>query len=210
MPKIKFEGPCRQCGKVQEYYKKELCDNCYEKTRRRERGLKPSAIKTQLGPCSVCGSTTSSNGRFVKGMCRACYKRVLERGSNLKPRTKFNGPCDKCGISDPALKYVNKLCPKCENWFRNNVKLSNTNYRARQAGTPVELTEEQWLRVLNHFNYRCAYCDKDIRDFYTIDHVIPLSKGGTHTIDNVVCACLSCNSAKKDKIPLRPVVTLKE
>lgn len=32
----------------------------------------------------------------------------------------------------------------------------------------------------------------------TIDHIIPLSKGGTHTWDNVQCACALCNSVKRD------------
>ena len=34
----------------------------------------------------------------------------------------------------------------------------------------------------------------------TIDHIIPLSKGGTHTWDNVQCACGLCNSRKQDNI----------
>jgi len=34
----------------------------------------------------------------------------------------------------------------------------------------------------------------------TIDHVVPLSKGGTHTLDNVRCACFRCNSRKRDSI----------
>lgn len=210
MRKPKFSGPCPQCGKVQEYYKKKLCDNCYRKAKRRKRGLKPSAVKTQLGPCSVCQSITSSNGRFVRSMCHTCYKRVFQRGSTIKPRTKYNGPCERCGILDPLLKYNNKLCPKCTAWYQNNVKLANTNRRARQAGTPLDLTEDQWLRVLEHFDYKCAYCDKDIRDFYTIDHVVPLSRGGTHTISNVVPACLSCNGKKGNGPPLRRVITLKE
>jgi 5-methylcytosine-specific restriction endonuclease McrA len=33
----------------------------------------------------------------------------------------------------------------------------------------------------------------------TIDHVIPRSKGGTHTWDNVVIACATCNSKKGDR-----------
>lgn len=210
MPKVKFPGPCSQCGKVQEYYKKELCDNCYRKAKRRERGLKPTAVRTQLGPCSVCNSATSSNGRFIRGMCSACYRRIFVRGSTIKPRTKFSGPCEKCGISDPLLKYNYKLCPKCFAWYCNNVRLANAYNRARKAGVVTELTDAQWLKVLKHFKYRCAYCGKDIWNKYTVDHVIPISKGGTHAIDNVVPCCLSCNGKKGNGPPLRPVVTLKE
>jgi 5-methylcytosine-specific restriction endonuclease McrA len=44
---------------------------------------------------------------------------------------------------------------------------------------------------------RCAYCgDKGS----TIDHVVPRSRGGTHTWENVVLACLPCNSRKGDRL----------
>jgi len=47
---------------------------------------------------------------------------------------------------------------------------------------------------------KCAYCDCDL-DYITpkavhLDHVIPLSKGGTHTLDNVVWSCATCNMSK--------------
>lgn len=43
---------------------------------------------------------------------------------------------------------------------------------------------------------RCAYCG---RKGDTVDHVVPRSRGGTHTWDNVVAACAPCNGRKADK-----------
>jgi 5-methylcytosine-specific restriction endonuclease McrA len=51
---------------------------------------------------------------------------------------------------------------------------------------------------------RCAYCCKDLKpdskdpkDVATIDHVIPVSKGGAvFLLDNLVSACYHCNQAK--------------
>lgn len=45
--------------------------------------------------------------------------------------------------------------------------------------------------------HRCQYCG-DRAD--SIDHVRPRSKGGQHTWENVVAACRSCNSAKRDRL----------
>jgi len=46
---------------------------------------------------------------------------------------------------------------------------------------------------------RCQYCVKQFKHFeLTIDHVIPRSKGGTHTWSNLVAACKSCNQKKRD------------
>ena len=73
--------------------------------------------------------------------------------------------------------------------------------RITQMGlTPeqVTLTAAQWLETLKRAKYRCYYCKKKTK--LTMDHVIPLSKGGLHTQENVVPACQACNSAKRDQI----------
>ncbi len=44
---------------------------------------------------------------------------------------------------------------------------------------------------------RCQYC---LGPAEGIDHVVPRSRGGTHSWDNVVAACRRCNSAKRDRL----------
>ncbi len=44
---------------------------------------------------------------------------------------------------------------------------------------------------------QCQYCGN--RKYLTIDHIIPRSKGGKHIWNNVVIACVACNSRKGDK-----------
>ncbi|MGD7007613.1 HNH endonuclease [Metabacillus sp. 84] len=43
-------------------------------------------------------------------------------------------------------------------------------------------------------------CDKNSKKAPTIEHVIPVSKGGTHTWNNVKLACRDCNVLKSDKL----------
>jgi 5-methylcytosine-specific restriction endonuclease McrA len=47
---------------------------------------------------------------------------------------------------------------------------------------------------------RCIYCGKKFSDTDkpTIDHMLPLSKGGIHSIGNIAVCCRSCNSKKRD------------
>lgn len=48
----------------------------------------------------------------------------------------------------------------------------------------------------------CQYCGKTFsRQELTIDHIVPRSKGGKSTWDNVVCCCATCNRKKGGKIP---------
>jgi len=56
------------------------------------------------------------------------------------------------------------------------------------------ITPEQWKMVMGEFGYRCAYCSQ--QKPLAMDHIVPLSKGGRHDLDNVVPACQPCNSSK--------------
>jgi len=51
------------------------------------------------------------------------------------------------------------------------------------------------LEVFNRDQHTCQYCDKETRQL-TLDHVIPRHRGGQHTWENVVSACIFCNRHK--------------
>jgi len=59
----------------------------------------------------------------------------------------------------------------------------------------VPLTREN---VYRRDNYECVYCGSSNQKSLTLDHVIPQSKGGTDTWDNLVTACRPCNAEKAD------------
>lgn len=61
--------------------------------------------------------------------------------------------------------------------------------------------------LLRRDHYQCQYCGA--RKKLTIDHVVPRSRGGKHTWDNVVIACESCNTRKGDLHPQQVGLTLK-
>ena len=51
-------------------------------------------------------------------------------------------------------------------------------------------------------NYTCKYCKKQLSaEELSIDHVLPKSRGGKETWDNLVTACKPCNSKKGDRTP---------
>ena len=51
-------------------------------------------------------------------------------------------------------------------------------------------------------NYTCLYCGRETRQL-TLDHVIPRYRGGAHTWENVVSACMACNHRKAGRTPRR-------
>jgi 5-methylcytosine-specific restriction endonuclease McrA len=52
--------------------------------------------------------------------------------------------------------------------------------------------------VLVRDNFECQYCGRPAEN---VDHVVPRSRGGGHTWDNVVAACRPCNSRKENRSP---------
>ena len=51
--------------------------------------------------------------------------------------------------------------------------------------------------LMRRDNYKCAYCGRHAE---TIDHVLPRSRGGTHTWENCVASCTMCNHRKADRL----------
>ena len=56
---------------------------------------------------------------------------------------------------------------------------------------------------------RCQYCGKRFATSeLSLDHVLPRSRGGQATWENIVCACLKCNVRKGGRTPRRPACAL--
>lgn len=70
----------------------------------------------------------------------------------------------------------------------------------RQRGW--RLSDREWSKISTLIYQRdgrvCAYCGSTVGHF-SIDHVVPVSRGGTHDIRNIVVACRRCNSAKGNR-----------
>ena len=54
--------------------------------------------------------------------------------------------------------------------------------------------------IFNRDRYTCQYCGVQGRNL-TLDHVIPRYRGGQHTWENVVSACVACNRRKAGRTP---------
>lgn len=81
-------------------------------------------------------------------------------------------------------------------WGRARDALTHSRAKARKYGLDVgTLTKELFARL--HL-LPCAYCG--LMPCMGADHVIPMSRGGPNTVENLVPACLPCNVAKGAKV----------
>ncbi|MBF2028905.1 MAG: HNH endonuclease [Oscillatoriales cyanobacterium C42_A2020_001] len=82
-----------------------------------------------------------------------------------------------------------------------HIRLTATNPERYWKVPPVNRRE-----VFRRDNHTCQYCGSTKR--LTLDHVMPRSRGGSHTWDNVVAACERCNSRKGDRTPFEAKMPL--
>ncbi len=76
------------------------------------------------------------------------------------------------------------------------------NRRARLAKAPGRFTPAEWQHVKERQDYTCLDCgQREPAIKLSIDHIIPLSKGGSNDIANIAGRCQPCNSRKGARLP---------
>lgn len=180
-----------------------------------------------------CGSQ-----HHARGLCTRHYQRAKAMGDFTSPWETWDAPrkCPQCG-SDFRLvrsdaQYCSARCSVASYDSRNRGaaleraalhkstyperhRLKEQRRRAQKAETTVEYFTESDIRALHGDD--CGLCglaiDYSLRwpepGSPSVDHVIPLAKGGTHTLGNVVMAHLSCNIRKGSTILDRETILQK-
>lgn len=140
-----------------------------------------------------------ANKEKLKAMKAEWYlankEKVLER---VKKRAKEN----KEQISAYHAAHYEKNAERIKSYVKSyrkenpdkKAQLENRR-RVRKKGNGGSHTLEEWKLKCEEFNNLCAYCGLSGKPL-TRDHVIPLSKGGSDNISNIMPACRSCNSRK--------------
>lgn len=85
----------------------------------------------------------------------------------------------------------------------NKVKAKKCARRAAELAAPGSFTAEEIHSLLARQGFKCGNmaCRVSIEVDQHIDHVMPLSRGGTNWIDNIQILCPACNLRKSDKDP---------
>lgn len=165
------------------------------------------AISERRRKCSSCGHAYLESLKHPhRTMCRGCRHVAIERN---RRRT-----CEDCGVVYERQKYQSgKRCSACSEERKREVMRECRNrrkhrMRAKQKGGDLFVSRDIFKRDL----WRCYLCGVKVKvyatkrnmpDEATIDHVVPVSKGGEHSLSNCRCACRECNTAKGARLPER-------
>jgi len=74
------------------------------------------------------------------------------------------------------------------------LQAKSSAYRARARAAEGQFTSAEWRALVQRYEGKCAY--RGEVGPLQVDHRVPLSRGGTNSIDNILPACRSCNGHK--------------
>lgn len=83
--------------------------------------------------------------------------------------------------------------------FRALCSFRSKENRARRMGADGTFSQDDVASILASQGAKCAICEKDISEKYSIDHIHPLSRGGSNWPENLQMLCGRCNASKGAK-----------
>lgn len=195
---------CAYCGKTFYYKRKRkyCCEECANES------LPPRIYKakTYQHECSVCGKVYT-NSSLNSDKCTDCLdawqrERLVVFNKDISNRATEERTCLWCGKKYNAINLINqKFCSRrCSNAYHSKIK------RARKQNAFIEAVS--FDEIYKRDRGICQLCGGKVSLDYSIyhpqsaslDHIIPLSRGGTHEAANVQLAHLYCNMSKGSKV----------
>lgn len=145
--------------------------------------------------CRSCGKVNSRKWRVKNEFYAAQYNRAW-REDNAEYLKKY----DLARYwSDPEAQRARSRAHRATVEGRSQRALYEQQRRARAMGIVNDLTDAQWLELVERYGGRCLACGRDDLPL-TRDHVVPMVKGGALTLSNVQPLCHPCNSSKGIKV----------
>lgn len=169
--------------------------------------------------CKNCDSIKEdylfeNNIRNFKNVCTLCKESI--RDSIIKKcciKCKVTKDIKDFHFSSNCLDNKINTCKQCVkikskkrrvlNYLKYRVQSINRDNKNCKNFTSI--TEDDVLKLHESQNKECIYCKSEIdlnsdNPPYEFDHILPVSRGGSHSIDNLQILCKFCNQGKSDSL----------
>jgi len=161
--------------------------------------------------------------KWDKRYARDRQKIIRQRRKHQIARTidgnyiiKSEKKCSKCDVVKPInnfRKHCNSAdghystCQQCSAEYRKTLdyqaqsKVDRQRRRSRERNAEGSHTSQDIKQIYARQNGKCAHCEKELNFVFHVDHIIPLSKGGSNYPSNLQILCATCNLRKAAKLP---------
>lgn len=195
--KPKHRAICQECG--QEFEVGRECKGIY---------------------CSPqCQAKGQGKRRHEQAVIAANQKAFIKAAEGLVARKKAEKEQQRQDFLKAAKNI--RICQECgRTYYSANRKLYCSKACADRRGNRLKLERERFagdetadysitmLKLFRRDSGHCQICGKRLElitdynsdDYPTVDHIMPVSKGGSHTWGNVQLACRRCNVDKSDRV----------
>ncbi len=205
---------CEWCGKELLNTKSPKRRFCNDSCRAKARVNRASKTGTNIVTCPTCGEefkTYRDNKTFCSSVCRR-NRKSKERNLPRIVKLVLEKQCDECGAGFQTTSKAQRFCSyKCKT--KNRAKINELQRRKYFINGDHSITLAKLTEKENNVCYLCGeQCDSTDcvvddkgtvicgNDYPSVDHVIPLSKGGKHEWNNVRLAHRGCNIRKSNKL----------
>lgn len=182
------KGMCLRCGRAFTFVRQAVANYCSSGCRNAAR---TASIPISVMPCERCGAQVPAKAYSPRRkFCQTCRFEIAvahRSGTSL---------CRECGESFITPNPHQCVCPSCARRRRlRAIVLRNQRRKALRRGAlgPTH-TEAEWKALVERYGGVCAYCR--CRPVECRDHVVPVSRGGSDSIGNILPSCQLCNTQK--------------
>jgi len=190
---------CTYCAKDKPEDRYKQCPSCREK---RRAYMRQYYADNKRVLCERVKEYRTKNSDMINEKKRRYYEQnketVLARNTEWRNnnQAKVKAQRDKWRNENRERHRENSRQWIADNPERYREIQRHAQIRRRfiKAGLEDHYTKEEWQRLLHKYDCRCVKCGG--AENIEVDHVVPLSGGGTNTIDNIQPLCRSCNAQK--------------